>query len=167
MRGSAERRCGVERHHRQQQRQGDPLHSPQIVELGDVGPALPSRLHIVPRAMSEGFRLGPAPRGTQASRLEAQAGMVIALCPAPYYTAGAKDKERAMTTDATLTTKGQTTIPKEIRDRRGLKRGDRMTFTLMTDGTVVMRVKGKSVMDLTGLLRRKSSKPVAIARLSR
>jgi antitoxin PrlF len=72
-----------------------------------------------------------------------------------------------MTTDATLTSKGQTTIPKEIRDSLGLKPGDRMTFTLMTDGTVVMRVKSKSVLDLAGLLRRKGRKPVAIARLSR
>jgi antitoxin PrlF len=72
-----------------------------------------------------------------------------------------------MTTDATLTTKGQTTIPKEIRDNLGLKAGDRMTFTLMPDGTVVMRVKNKSVMDLAGVLRKKGRKPVAIARLSR
>ena len=72
-----------------------------------------------------------------------------------------------MTTDATLTSKGQTTIPKEIRDNLGLKAGDRMTFTLMTDGTVVMRVKSKSVMDLAGVLRKKGRKPVAITRLSR
>ena len=72
-----------------------------------------------------------------------------------------------MTTDATLTTKGQTTIPKEIRDSLGLKAGDRMTFTLMTDGTVVMRAKSKSVMDLAGVLRKKGRKPVAITRLSR
>ena len=72
-----------------------------------------------------------------------------------------------MTTDATLTSKGQTTIPKEIRDSLGLQAGDRMNFTLMPDGTVVMRVKTKSVMDLAGLLRRKGRKPVAVARLSR
>jgi antitoxin PrlF len=72
-----------------------------------------------------------------------------------------------MTTDATLTSKGQTTIPKEIRDSLGLKPGDRMTFTQMPDGTVVMRVKSKSVMDLAGLLRKKGRKPVAIGRLSR
>ena len=72
-----------------------------------------------------------------------------------------------MTTDATLTSRGQITIPKEIRDRLGLQPGDRMTFTLMPDGTVVMRVKSKSVMELAGLLRKKGRKPVAIARLSR
>ena len=72
-----------------------------------------------------------------------------------------------MTSDATLTSKGQTTIPKEIRDSLGLQPGDRMIFTLMPDGTVVLRVKTKSVMDLAGLLHKKGRKPVAIARLSR
>jgi antitoxin PrlF len=72
-----------------------------------------------------------------------------------------------MTSDATLTSKGQTTIPKEIRDSLGLLPGDRMTFTLMPDKTVVMRVKSKSVMELAGLLHKKGRKPVAIERLSR
>ena len=54
-----------------------------------------------------------------------------------------------MTTDATLTSKGQTTIPKEIRDSLGMKPGDRMTFTLMADGTVIMRVKNKSKLELS------------------
>ena len=72
-----------------------------------------------------------------------------------------------MTTDATLTSNGQITIPKEIRDSLGLQPGDRMTFTLMPDSTVVMRVKTKSVMDLGGVLRKKGRKPVAIVRLSR
>ena len=34
-----------------------------------------------------------------------------------------------MTTAATLTSKGQTTIPKEIRDGLGMKPGDRISFT--------------------------------------
>jgi antitoxin PrlF len=72
-----------------------------------------------------------------------------------------------MTTVATLTSKGQTTIPKEIRDSLGMKSGDRMTFTLMPDGTVVMRVKSKSIMQLAGVLHKKGRKPVSVAQMSR
>lgn len=72
-----------------------------------------------------------------------------------------------MTGDTTLTSKGQTTIPKAIRDSLRIKPGDRMTFTLMPDGTVVMRVKNKPVAELAGILRKKGRKPVPIAQLSR
>ena len=72
-----------------------------------------------------------------------------------------------MTIDATLTSKGQTTIPKEIRDSLNIKPGDRMTFTLMPDSTVVMRVKRKSVTELAGMLHKKGRKPVPIEQLSR
>jgi len=72
-----------------------------------------------------------------------------------------------MTTDATLTSKGQTTIPKEIRDSLGMKPGDRMTFTLMPDATVVMRVKSRSVTGLAGMLHKKGRKPVPVKQLSR
>ena len=72
-----------------------------------------------------------------------------------------------MSNDATLTSKGQTTIPKEIRDGLSIKAGDRMTFTLMPDGTVVMRVKSKSVNGLAGVFHKKGRKPVPIEQLSR
>ena len=72
-----------------------------------------------------------------------------------------------MTTDATLTSKGQTTIPKEIRDSLGMKAGDRMTFTLMPDATVVMRVKGKSLAELAGTLHKKGRKALSVEQLSR
>ncbi|MBI5922627.1 MAG: type II toxin-antitoxin system PrlF family antitoxin [Betaproteobacteria bacterium] len=72
-----------------------------------------------------------------------------------------------MPTDATLTSKGQTTIPKEIRDGLGMKTGDRITFTLMPGATVLMRVKNKSVTELAGLLHKKGRKPVPIEQLSR
>jgi antitoxin PrlF len=72
-----------------------------------------------------------------------------------------------MTTDATLTSKGQMTIPKAIRDSLGMKAGDRMTFTLMPDGIVVLRVKNKRVSDLGGILHKKGRKAVPIELLSR
>lgn len=72
-----------------------------------------------------------------------------------------------MTTIATLTSKGQTTIPKEIRDSLHMKAGDRMTFTLMPDSTVVMRVKSKCLAELAGVLHKKGRKPVPVGQLSR
>lgn len=72
-----------------------------------------------------------------------------------------------MSNDATLTSKGQTTIPKEIRDSLSMKTGDRMTFTLMPDATVVMRVKSRSVTELAGALHKKGRKPVSVEQMSR
>lgn len=72
-----------------------------------------------------------------------------------------------MPSDATLTTKGQTTIPKEIRDSLGMKPGDQMTFTLMPDATVVMRVKSKTISALAGVLHKKGRKSLPVAQLSR
>ena len=72
-----------------------------------------------------------------------------------------------MSTDATLTSKGQTTIPKLIRDSLRMKAGDKMTFTLMPDGVVIMRVKNKRVSGLAGLLHKKGRKAVALELLSR
>ena len=72
-----------------------------------------------------------------------------------------------MDTRATLTSKGQTTIPKAIREALDMKPGDRMTFTLLSDGIVLMRVKNKSVMALAGSLHKKGRKPVPAEELSR
>ena len=72
-----------------------------------------------------------------------------------------------MSADATLTSKGQTTIPKEIRDSLHMKEGDLMTFTLLPDGTVLMRVKNKSAMEVAGRLHKKGRKALPIGALSR
>ena len=72
-----------------------------------------------------------------------------------------------MSTESTLTSKGQTTVPKAIRESLRLKPGDRITFTPMPDGTVLMRVKNKSVMSLGGSLRRRGRKVLRVEELSR
>ncbi len=48
-----------------------------------------------------------------------------------------------------------------------MKTGDRMTFTLMHDGVVVMRVKNKHMADAAGVLHTKGRKAVPVERLSR
>ena len=72
-----------------------------------------------------------------------------------------------MSAESTLTSKGQTTVPKAIRESLRLKPGDRITFTPMPDGTVLMRVKNKSVMSLAGSLRRRGRKALPVEQLSR
>jgi antitoxin PrlF len=52
---------------------------------------------------------------------------------------------------ATITSKGQTTIPKNIRDFLRLKPGDRVWFSVH-DGKVVMRARNRPVTDLKFLL---------------
>ena len=55
--------------------------------------------------------------------------------------------------EATLTSKGQITIPADIRRSMAINPQDRITFTPMPDGTVVMRAKTKSIRDLKGMLK--------------
>ena len=43
-----------------------------------------------------------------------------------------------MATTATLTSKGQITIPKEIREKLGLKKGDKLVL-IEKDGNVILR----------------------------
>ena len=66
--------------------------------------------------------------------------------------------------EATVTSKGQVTIPAEIRKAMGLTAGERVIFTQLDDGTTVFRVKRRSIMELRGLLKRarKRKRPVAI-----
>ncbi len=64
--------------------------------------------------------------------------------------------------DVTLTAKGQATIPKEIRERLGLEPGDKLTFTALSDGTVVMRAKTRRLLDLAGSLTRPGQPVVGV-----
>ncbi len=50
---------------------------------------------------------------------------------------------------STLTSKGQATIPKQIRTAAKLKTGDRIHFTALADGTIIMRVKNRSVRNIS------------------
>lgn len=63
---------------------------------------------------------------------------------------------------ATITSKGQTTIPKEIRDSLGLQPKDQIQFTVVADETVIMRVKKRSIRELYGLLHDPDRKPVSL-----
>jgi antitoxin PrlF len=53
--------------------------------------------------------------------------------------------------NATLTTKGQTTIPIEVREGLKLQPQDKLNFTLLPDGTVIMRAKKRVLSELVGV----------------
>ena len=63
---------------------------------------------------------------------------------------------------ATLTSKGQITLPKAIRDLLRLGAGDRVDFVIADDGTVVLRPSTSDVMELKGLLYRKGLRPLSV-----
>lgn len=54
---------------------------------------------------------------------------------------------------ATLTSKGQITVPKEIRDRLGLSEGDRLAFVERPDGSIVVEAATLDLMALAGSVR--------------
>lgn len=54
---------------------------------------------------------------------------------------------------ATITSKGQITLPKAIRARLGLKPGDRVAFRERSDGTIVVEAETIELMDLRGSIR--------------
>ena len=54
---------------------------------------------------------------------------------------------------STVTSKGQTTIPKEIRDRLNLHPGDRVEFVVDEDGRVVVLPATVDAAELAGLLK--------------
>jgi AbrB family looped-hinge helix DNA binding protein len=45
-------------------------------------------------------------------------------------------EERATAVDATVTSKGQVTLPKELRERLGIQRGSRIRFSIPANGAV-------------------------------
>ena len=63
---------------------------------------------------------------------------------------------------STLTSKGQTTIPREIRERLRIRPGDRLDFVAHDDGTVTLHARNRHVSELAGLLYRPGRKPATI-----
>ncbi|HXU33640.1 MAG TPA: AbrB/MazE/SpoVT family DNA-binding domain-containing protein [Thermoanaerobaculia bacterium] len=69
---------------------------------------------------------------------------------------------------STLTSKGQVTIPKEVRDRLGLKEGDRLVFRFDDQGNLLARPEAQSPLGrLSGLLHHLAGdRPVTIEEMN-
>ena len=68
----------------------------------------------------------------------------------------------------TLSSKGQITIPKQIRNRLGLKAGDRVTWAITDSGEIKITPKTKSALAIGGCLKHLSRrKPVSVEQMNR
>ena len=63
---------------------------------------------------------------------------------------------------SSITTKGQTTIPKAIRDRLHLKAGDVVEYVIDEDGKVVLAPATMELSELQGILHRPGMKAVSM-----
>ena len=68
---------------------------------------------------------------------------------------------------SSLTSKGQVTIPKEIRYFLKVKTGDLIDFVIDRDGRVMVRGGTVHASELKGLLHRPGRKPVSLEQMER
>lgn len=69
--------------------------------------------------------------------------------------------------EATLTSKGQVTIPKKIRDELKLHTGDKLHFQTDEKGIIKLRKSEKSIKDRAGSLKEYArSEPVSIEEMN-
>lgn len=62
--------------------------------------------------------------------------------------------------ESTITVKGQTTLPRDVRAALGLTSGDRVRYVIL-DGEVRI-LKARSVKELRGVLARSDQQPVSL-----
>jgi antitoxin PrlF len=68
---------------------------------------------------------------------------------------------------ATITTKGQVTIPVRVRSALGLDTGDRIEFVELEKGQFAIIAATRSVQELKGLFRGRRGRPQSIQEMNR
>ena len=66
---------------------------------------------------------------------------------------------------ATLTGKGQITLPKEIRDRLGLDSGSILNFQVLPDNTITARAVKPDARRIRGLLKSPHATPLTVEQM--
>ena len=67
---------------------------------------------------------------------------------------------------STITSKGQITLPKEIREHLHVATGDRLDFIVAEDGKVMVQPAHSRLEDLRGILHRKGRAAVSIEEMN-
>lgn len=72
-----------------------------------------------------------------------------------------------MTMMVTMTSKGRITLPKKLCNRLGLVPGTRLAFSLLSDGSVVIRIKHRRLSSLAGILTKPDQPTISIDDMKR
>ena len=67
---------------------------------------------------------------------------------------------------ATITSKGQVTVPKNIRDQLNIQAGTQLDFTLNNDGTISVRPLNRTALSIIGILKRPGQKAATIEQMN-
>lgn len=67
---------------------------------------------------------------------------------------------------ATITTKGQVTIPKNVRDSLKLKSGDKIEIIIAENREAIIRPISKSVDDIFGMLKKENQKTISVEEMN-
>ncbi len=65
--------------------------------------------------------------------------------------------------ESTITSKGQTTVPRQAREHIGAGPGTRLVWHAMPNGGLIVRAKSRSIMELAGSLKRPGRKAVPVS----
>jgi antitoxin PrlF len=68
---------------------------------------------------------------------------------------------------ATLTSKWQMVIPKQVREHLGVQPGDQLDFLIQDDGQVIVRPAVVHIKELKGILSRTGAKAVTTEHMNR
>ncbi len=60
-----------------------------------------------------------------------------------------------------ITSRGQTTVPSEVRKALNLKEGDRVKYIILKNGNVIL-LRSRSIMELAGILYDPARKPMTL-----
>ncbi len=77
----------------------------------------------------------------------------------PYHS---PERKEVPMSESTITAKGQTTVPRQVREQIGAGPGTRLVWHVMPDGSLIVRAKTHSILDLKGMLKSPKKKPVPI-----
>lgn len=65
-------------------------------------------------------------------------------------------------TESTITAKGQTTVPADIRQTIGSVPGTRLVWHILSDGRVFVRFKNKTAADVKGMVKAPKEKRLSV-----